>query len=155
MSAAATIETGRKRGVWRGRIFVGVLLFSLGVGFLTLGTLFFQVIREGIAYVDPVLLTNPPSSDPGIAGARPAILATLYIGVLLILFTVPIGVGTARGAAASVAGAGPRSRLAGLGLRPRTSSSALCRWSRPSSCCLASLRMAFAWVATDSPGPGR
>jgi phosphate transport system permease protein len=95
MTAAATIETGRRRGVWRGRLFVAALLFSLAVGFLTLGTLFFQVIREGIAYVDPVLLTNPPSSDPGIAGARPAILATLYIGVLLILFTVPIGVGTA------------------------------------------------------------
>ena len=29
------------------------------------------------------------------AGARPAILATLYIGVLLLLFAVPIGVGTA------------------------------------------------------------
>ena len=95
MTAAATIETGRRGGVWRGRLFVAALLFSLAVGFLTLGTLFFQVIREGIAYVDPVLLTNPPSSDPGIAGARPAILATLYIGVLLILFTVPIGVGTA------------------------------------------------------------
>ena len=95
MSATAALETGRKRGVWRGRLFVAALLLSLAVGFLTLGTLFFQVIREGIAYVDPILLTNPPSSDPGIAGARPAILATLYMGVLLILFTVPIGVGTA------------------------------------------------------------
>ena len=95
MSAAAALETGRKRGVWRGRLFVAALLLSLAVGFLTLGTLFFQVIRDGIAYVDPILLTNPPSSDSGIAGARPAILATLYMGVLLILFTVPIGVGTA------------------------------------------------------------
>jgi phosphate transport system permease protein len=38
---------------------------------------------------------SPPSIDPTIAGARPAILATIYMGVLLILFTVPIGVGTA------------------------------------------------------------
>jgi phosphate transport system permease protein len=67
----------------------------MAVGFLALGTLFFDVLQKGIAYVDPVLLTNPPSSNPDIAGARPAILATLYLGVLLILFTVPIGVGTA------------------------------------------------------------
>jgi phosphate transport system permease protein len=82
-TADAPLQSGRRRGVWRGRIFVA------------LGTLFFDVLSKGLAYVDPVLLTNPPSSNPDIAGARPAILATLYLGILLILFTVPIGVGTA------------------------------------------------------------
>jgi phosphate transport system permease protein len=86
---------GRRGSAWRGRAFYALLLLSLTVGFLTLGTLVFDVLRRGIRYVDPVLLTNPPSSDPAIAGARPAILATLYLGVLLIAFTVPIGVGTA------------------------------------------------------------
>jgi phosphate transport system permease protein len=86
---------GRRGSAWRGRVFYALLLLSLAVGFLTLGTLVFDVLRRGIQYVDPVLLLNPPSSDPGIAGARPAILATLYLGVLLIAFTVPIGVGTA------------------------------------------------------------
>jgi phosphate transport system permease protein len=85
----------RPRGVWRGRIFVAFLILSLAIGFITLGTLVVQVVVKGIAYVDPVLLTNPPSSDPNIAGARPAILATLYLGIMLIAFTVPIGVGTA------------------------------------------------------------
>ena len=94
MSTAA-LSTGGRRGVWRGRIFVALLLISMAVGFLALGTLAVDVLQKGLAYVDPVLLTNPPSSDPDIAGARPAILATLYLGVLLILFTVPIGVGTA------------------------------------------------------------
>jgi phosphate transport system permease protein len=83
------------RGVWRGRVFYGALLLSLAVGFVTLGALVVDVVRKGIQYVDGVLLTNPPSADPAIAGARPAILATLYLGVLLIAFTVPIGVGTA------------------------------------------------------------
>jgi phosphate transport system permease protein len=92
---AAALETGRRRGVWRGRIFVALLLLCMGVGFIALGTLFFDVLRKGVAYVDPALLMNPPSSDPNVAGARPAILATLYLGLLLILFTVPIGVGTA------------------------------------------------------------
>jgi phosphate transport system permease protein len=96
-SAAASVElrSDKPRGVWRGRIFVTFLLLSLAIGFVTLGTLVIQVLLKGLAYVDPVLVTNPPSSDPNIAGARPAILATLYLGIMLIAFTVPIGVGTA------------------------------------------------------------
>jgi phosphate transport system permease protein len=79
----------------KGAIFKGALLFSLAVGFLVLGTLLFAVLRDGLPNLDKTLLTQPPSSDPEIAGARPAILATLYIGVLLLLFVVPIGVATA------------------------------------------------------------
>jgi phosphate transport system permease protein len=79
----------------RGRLFRSALLLSLLIAFVTLGTLLFDVFQKGIPYVDAVLLTEPPSADPNRAGARPAILATIYIGVLLILFTVPLGVGTA------------------------------------------------------------
>ena len=79
----------------KGAIFKGALLFSLAVGFVVLGTLLFAVLREGLPHLGKTLLTQPPSSDPELAGARPAILATLYIGVLLLLFVVPIGVGTA------------------------------------------------------------
>jgi phosphate transport system permease protein len=93
--ASVELHEGRARGVWRGRIFVAFLLLSLAIGFVTLGTLVIQVLLKGLAYVDMTLLTNPPSSNPEIAGARPAILATIYLGILLIAFTVPIGVGTA------------------------------------------------------------
>jgi phosphate transport system permease protein len=79
----------------RSRLFKGLLLLCLSVAFATLGTLLFEVFSNGIGFVDAVLLTNPPSADPDVAGARPAILATLYIGLLVIVFAVPIGVGTA------------------------------------------------------------
>jgi phosphate transport system ATP-binding protein len=79
----------------RGRLFEALLLLSIGVAFLTLGALVVDVFWNGLLFVDPVLLTEPPSSDPNQAGARPAILATIYLGLLLLLFTVPIGVGTA------------------------------------------------------------
>src|SRR5215217_5468845 len=79
----------------KGGVFKGILLFSLFVGFLMLAILLVDVFHDGLPYLDLTLLTNPPSSDPQIAGARPAILATIYIGVLLLLFVVPIGVGTA------------------------------------------------------------
>jgi phosphate transport system permease protein len=79
----------------KGGTFKGLLLFSLFVGFLMLGVLLVDVFHDGVPYLDGTLFTNPPSSDPEIAGARPAILATIYMGVLLLVFVVPIGVGTA------------------------------------------------------------
>jgi phosphate transport system permease protein len=83
----------------RGRAFYALLIFSIAIGFLTLGALLVDVFSRAInwtgATVDLVLLLEAPSADPAVAGARPAILATIYLGVLLILFTVPIGVGTA------------------------------------------------------------
>ena len=79
----------------KGGLFRAALLFSLAVGFVTLAVLLVDVVSDGIGYVDGTMLTAPPSIDPEIAGARPAILATIYLGGLLLLFTVPIGLGTA------------------------------------------------------------
>ncbi len=79
----------------KGGLFKGVLFFSLFVGFLTLVVLLVDVFNDGLPYLDRKLLTSPPSGDPDIAGARPAILATIYIGALLLAFVVPIGVATA------------------------------------------------------------
>jgi phosphate transport system permease protein len=98
MSVAAeppAIRKGARRGRWKGFAFRALLVFSLGVGLVTLGTLLVDILQRGISFLDPLLLTNPPSTNPELAGARPAILATIYLGVLLIAFTVPIGVGTA------------------------------------------------------------
>jgi phosphate transport system permease protein len=54
-----------------------------------------DVFRKGIEFVDPTLLTEPNSSDPNQAGAGPAIRATIYMMVILLVMVVPIGVGTA------------------------------------------------------------
>ncbi len=96
MSAAAGgVRSARPRGRWTGRLFYGFLMLSLVIGFATLGALLVQVFVDGYKWVDLVLLLEPPSADPQIAGAEPAILATIYLGVLLLAFTVPLGVGTA------------------------------------------------------------
>jgi phosphate transport system permease protein len=94
-SVAAGLGGGTRRGRWRGGLFHALLLASIGVGLVALGTLLVQIFKKGVPYVDGILLTNPPSANPDIAGARPAILATIYLGLLLVAFTVPIGVGTA------------------------------------------------------------
>ncbi len=79
----------------KGALFMWALLFSLTIGFVMLAALLISVFVDGLPYLDMTLLTNPPSTDPNEAGARPAILATLYMGALLLIFVVPIGVGTA------------------------------------------------------------
>ena len=60
-----------------------------------LAALLVKVLIDGIPSLSWQLLSAGPSIDPAKAGARPAILASLYLGALLIAFTIPIGVGTA------------------------------------------------------------
>jgi len=100
MSSVASRLRTRDRGAQlRGGAFFALLILSVTVGFATLAALLYDVLSKGLnwtgATVDKVLLLEPPSADPALAGARPAILATIYLGVLLIAFTVPLGVGTA------------------------------------------------------------
>lgn len=85
----------RRAGDWKGAIFRLGLLLSLGIGLITLGTLLVDVFRRGVQRLDGTLLTASPSITPEIAGARPAILATVYLGLLLIALAIPIGVATA------------------------------------------------------------
>jgi phosphate transport system permease protein len=91
----ARLRAGRGQDRVKGLVFQGFLLFSLLVGFATLGALLIDVFKDGIRLVGTRLLTEPPSATPEIAGARPAILATFYLMGLLILFAIPIGIGTA------------------------------------------------------------
>jgi phosphate transport system permease protein len=92
---AVTLRKRRPRGRLLGRAFLAYLLLSVAVGFVLLGWLLVDVFQRGIGWVDATLFFDPPSADPQIAGARPAILGTLYLMGLLIAFTVPVGVGTA------------------------------------------------------------
>jgi phosphate transport system permease protein len=75
--------------------FRAILLLSLTVAFVTLGALLYTVLRDGWGALDRTLVTGVNSSDPQAAGARPAILSTIYMGLLLLAFVVPLGVGTA------------------------------------------------------------
>ena len=81
--------------VWRNRLFRVAMLASLTVAFGTLAWLLATTLVDGLPALEGKLFSSSPSSVPEEAGARPAILATLYIAALLLLLTVPIGVGTA------------------------------------------------------------
>jgi phosphate transport system permease protein len=92
---AVRLRGGRSHARWKSWAFVGFLLFSTAVGFVALGALLVDIAKDGAGAVSAQLFTDAPSQDPSIAGARPAILATIYIGVLLLAMAVPIGILTA------------------------------------------------------------
>ena len=79
----------------KNRLFVGVMVVSLAVSFGTLAWLLVSTVIAGWPALTSQLFTNPPSTLPEEAGARPAILATIYLAILLLVICVPIGVGTA------------------------------------------------------------
>ena len=85
----------KRRGRASSFAFRSFLLLSLIVALTTLAVLVGQVLVDSQGFLDTTLLTSPPSALPEIAGARPAILASLYLGALVFLFSVPIGVATA------------------------------------------------------------
>jgi phosphate transport system permease protein len=92
---AVTLRAASRRGKVRGWIFYALLIVSVAVGFVLLGTLLVDVFQKGIQFVDGTLLTKPNSSLPERAGAGPAIRGTIYMMGLLLVMVVPIGVGTA------------------------------------------------------------
>ena len=96
MSAPASGLTGRGTGGrWRTWTFLTALGCSTAFGLIALGALLYTVIRDGAGHVTWQLLSNVPSQDPAVAGARPAILATILLGILLLAMAVPLGVLTA------------------------------------------------------------
>jgi phosphate transport system permease protein len=81
--------------VWRNRLFKAAMYFSMLVAFGTLAVLLADIVITGWPALTSTLFTEPPSTLPEEAGARPAILATLYLGLLVLLLSVPIGILTA------------------------------------------------------------
>jgi len=79
----------------KSNLFVGGMIACLAISFGTLGWLLVTTLIDGIPALTKQLFTDPPSTVPEEAGARPAILATIYLAVLLLLMAVPIGVLTA------------------------------------------------------------
>ena len=80
---------------WKNRLFKAAMLFAMLVAFGTLAVLLVDIFVTGWPEIDRQLFSGPPSTVPEEAGARPAILATLYLGVLVLLLSVPIGILTA------------------------------------------------------------
>ena len=91
MSVPAEAMGRRPRGdKVRGTLFYILLLISVAVGFILLFTLLADVLQKGVGYLDPTFFTQPSSSNPQNAGARPAILGTIYLMILLLVMVIAL-----------------------------------------------------------------
>lgn len=73
-------------------VFVALLWLSLLVGFATLVTLLLDTFVDGFARLDGRLFTEFPSSRAPEAGARPAILGSLWVVGTTAVLAIPLGV---------------------------------------------------------------
>jgi len=80
---------------WKNGLFKAGMVFSMLVAFGTLAVLLGDTILTGWSELDWQLFSHPPSTVAEEGGGRPAILATLYLGLLVLLLSVPIGMLTA------------------------------------------------------------
>ncbi len=96
--AAKAVEhslAGRRHRSVTATIFLGYLLFSTFFGLIALTVLLFTIFRDGLPFLDSTLFANGPSAHPALAGARPAIIASIMIAIVLVATTLPIAIATA------------------------------------------------------------
>ncbi|QKQ77189.1 phosphate ABC transporter permease PstA [Nostoc sp. TCL240-02] len=79
-----------------GKVFEVLFLLGLLIGLFILALLLFDIFRDGLGrFLTPGFLTETPSRFPDQGGIRPAIISSVLLGTVVILVTVPIGVGAA------------------------------------------------------------
>lgn len=97
-AAAARVRghlAGRRHGSLLGGIFLVFIIAATMVGVIALAVVLITIFRNGLPYLDSMLFTNAPSANPAKAGARPAIIASILVGIIVLLVALPLAVGTA------------------------------------------------------------
>jgi phosphate transport system permease protein len=95
-TVAATLGAQPRRDVLLNATFAAVLLLAILIALAGLVALLAQAFVRGAPALSPELFTNVPSTlHPENAGFRPAILGSLELIAGVVLFVVPVGVGSA------------------------------------------------------------
>jgi phosphate transport system permease protein len=102
MGAALTpaVDAGRwepalMRRRLTGTLFYGACLVAIGLLMLTLILLLWDVLSQGVPWLDTDFLTGGPSRKTAIAGIFPALIGSLEISVLVGIMAFPTGVAAA------------------------------------------------------------
>ncbi|MFZ5645722.1 MAG: phosphate ABC transporter permease PstA [Bacillota bacterium] len=77
------------------RFFHLVFFTANIIGIVVLAVLLARILLSGLKWLDWQFVTSFPSRFPEMAGILPAIFGTVWIMVLTILFSVPVGIATA------------------------------------------------------------
>ncbi|KAF3890258.1 MULTISPECIES: phosphate ABC transporter permease PstA [Nostocales] len=79
-----------------GKVFEILFLLGLLVGLFVLALLIFDICSDGLArFLTPGFITETPSRFPDRGGILPAVVSSLLLGLIVILVSVPVGVGAA------------------------------------------------------------
>lgn len=79
-----------------GQVFEYLFLFGLLIGLFVLALLLLNIFHDGLGrLLTPGFLTETPSRFPDRGGIQPAIVGSFYLGIIVLLVAVPIGVGAA------------------------------------------------------------
>lgn len=88
-------SSGRgERGI-KSLVFMSLLWLSLIIAIVFLMTLITTILLQGFTRLTPSLFTEFPSSSPDRAGARPAILGSIWVIATTAVLTIPLGVAAA------------------------------------------------------------
>jgi phosphate transport system permease protein len=75
--------------------FLWVCRLAASTSVLVLGVLLISVVHQGVEYLSPDFLSNPPSRKPAKAGLKPAMWGSIWICIVCACTALPVGVGTA------------------------------------------------------------
>jgi phosphate transport system permease protein len=78
-----------------GKIFEYVCLIGLAIGLVVLALLLFDVLKTGFGRLNLGFIFQTPSRYADKGGIRPALLGSLLLGIIVVVVSVPIGVGAA------------------------------------------------------------
>nr|WP_290670576.1 phosphate ABC transporter permease PstA [Ardenticatena sp.] len=79
----------------KGRLFELVALIAITIALTSLALLFLDVLYDGLGRLNWQFLTSYPSRRASRAGFLPAIVGSIYMVGLMVLFAFPVGVGAA------------------------------------------------------------
>jgi len=85
----------RKLRKFLGVFFYGLFLSAVLVGVIGLGVLLFEILSNGIPWINWQFLTDYPSRHPEEAGLYSAFMGTMWVMGMTAVLTVPVGVGAA------------------------------------------------------------
>ncbi len=100
MSARLSAESSFSQGSRTSRKLSSIIFAALAIGATAFGVaalalLLFTIARDGLAHVTWDFLNSFPSRKPELAGAKAALLGTLWVMGFTSLFSIPLGVGAA------------------------------------------------------------
>lgn len=93
--ASARFEPALMRRRLTGTVFYGACLAAIGILLLTLLLLLYDVLVQGIPWLDPEFIAGVPSRRPERAGIFPALIGSLQVSAIVGIIAFPIGVAAA------------------------------------------------------------